>query len=119
MAEVPSVRASDAEREEVVARLRGHSVDGRLTLHVSDAFCPWNEGSYELEAEADVAQCRRSQKSPDLEIDAADLAAAYLGGNRFRVLQQAGRVVERRAGSVARADLMFATDRAPWCPSHF
>src|SRR5438105_664968 len=32
MAEVPSVRASDAEREEVVARLRGHSVDGRLTL---------------------------------------------------------------------------------------
>jgi predicted acetyltransferase len=98
---------------------RRYAVDGRLILHVSDAFCPWNEGSYELESEVDVAHCRRSNKAPDLEMNAADLAAAYLGGNRFRVLQQAGRVVERRAGSVARADLMFATDRAPWCPSHF
>jgi hypothetical protein len=32
MADVPSVRASDAEREQVVALLRAHSVDGRLTL---------------------------------------------------------------------------------------
>jgi hypothetical protein len=52
-------------------------------------------------------------------IDAADLAAAYLGGNRFLTLEQAGLLEEVRPGAVARLDALFKTDRAPWCPSHF
>ena len=57
--------------------------------------------------------------SPDLELDAADLGALYLGANRFSGLAAAGRVSEHRPGALARADSMFAGNQEPWCPSHF
>jgi predicted acetyltransferase len=98
---------------------RRYAVEGRLVLQVRDSFCSWNAGRWELAGGPGGTEVRRSDATPDLELDAADLAALYLSGNRFRTLQQAGRVVEGRAGAVARADGMFATDRAPWCPSHF
>ena len=88
-------------------------------MRVRDAFCPWNDGQFELQGGPGNAECRRHDANPDLAIDVADLAAVYLGGNRFRTLMQAGRVEELQKGAAARADAMFATDRAPWCPSHF
>lgn len=106
---------------DVAAALTGrrYSVDGRLALRVHDAFCPWNDGQVELSGAPAGADCKPNGGTPDLALDAADLAAVYLGGNRFRVLFEAGRVEELRPGAIARADAMFATDRAPWCPSHF
>jgi len=106
---------------DVAAALAGrrYSVEGRLALRVRDAFCPWNDGQVELIGGPAGAACKPNGGTPDLAIDAADLAAVYLGGNRFRVLFEAGRVEELRPGAIARADAMFATDRAPWCPSHF
>ena len=106
---------------DVAAALAGrrYAVEGRLVLRVRDEFCPWNAGSFELTGGPTSAECHRTDASPDLELDAADLGALYLGGNRFRTLQEAQRVNEVRSGSVARADAMFAIDRAPWCPSHF
>ena len=98
---------------------RRYANEGRLVLHVRDRFCPWNDGHYELNGSPDGAQCSRCSGDADIELDVADLAATYLGGNRFRTLQQAGRLTESRRGAVAQADAMFATDRAPWCPSHF
>ncbi len=51
---------------------------------------------------------------------AADaLAACYLGGNRFTTLVRAGVVEERREGAAERADTLFASPRAAWCPYHF
>ena len=84
-----------------------------------DTFCAWNDGQYELVGGTAGAECRSRDGTPDLALDAADLAALYLGGNRFRTLFEAGRVQELSPGAIARADAMFATDRAPWCPSHF
>lgn len=98
---------------------RRYAVDGRLVLRVHDAFCPWNDGHYELNGGPTNAVCEHCEGNPDLELSAADLAAVYLGGNRFRTLYEAGRIHELRRGALARADAMFATDRAPWCPSHF
>jgi predicted acetyltransferase len=98
---------------------RRYAVEGHLGLRVRDAFCPWNDGSYELVGGPAGAECKSTSGARDLELDAADLAAVYLGGNRFRALFEAGRIEELRPGAVARADAMFATDRAPWCPSHF
>jgi predicted acetyltransferase len=98
---------------------RRYAIDGRLVLRVRDAFCPWNAGQFELDGGPDAAQCEGCDTSPDLELDAADLASTYLGGNTFRVLWEAGRITELRPGAVARADAMFGTSRAPWCPSHF
>jgi len=98
---------------------RRYAVEGRLVLHVRDLFCQWNDGHYELNGSPSSAECVRCSIDPDLELDVEDLAAVYLGGNGFRTLQTAGRIRELRRGAVAEADAMFATDRAPWCPSHF
>jgi predicted acetyltransferase len=98
---------------------RRYAVEGRLVLRIRDAFCPWNDGRYELNGGPTNAACDRSTDDPDLELSAADLAAVYLGGNRFRTLHEAGRIQELHGGALARADAMFATDRTPWCPSHF
>src|SRR5947199_7275535 len=98
---------------------RRYAVDGRLVLRVRDDFCSWNDGRVELSGGPSHADCRRAEANPDLELNAADLAALYLCGTRFRTLFEAGRIQELRPGSIARADAMFATDRAPWCPSHF
>ncbi len=64
-------------------------------------------------------QVRRSDATPDLVLSAADLAAGYMGAVRFTTLVHAGRVEEQTAGGVARADRMFATRLAPWCPYSF
>ena len=106
---------------DVAAALAGrrYAIEGRVVLRVRDAFGPWNDGQYELVGGPAGAECKPTSGSSDLALDAADLAALYLGGNRFRTLFEAGRVEELRPGAIARADAMFATDRAPWCPSHF
>jgi predicted acetyltransferase len=98
---------------------RRYAAEGRLVLRIRDAFCPWNDGHFELNGGPSNAECKPCPGNPDLELSAADLAAVYLGGNRFHALNQAGRIQEIRHGAVALADAMFATDRAPWCPSHF
>jgi predicted acetyltransferase len=90
-----------------------------LVLEVRDGFCPWNEGRFALDAEADPARCEPSKAEPDLVVDAADLAAAFLGGTRFGTLHRAGRVVEVVPGAAARADAMFTWDPPPWCPELF
>ena len=98
---------------------RRYAAEGRLVLRVRDAFCPWNDGHVELNGGPSNAECNPCAGNPDLDLTAADLAAVYLGGNRFHALREAGRIQEIRHGAVALADAMFATDRAPWCPSHF
>jgi len=98
---------------------RRYAVEDRLVLRVRDEFCRWNDGHYELDGGPTNAACGHCTDDPDLELSAADLAAVYLGGNRLRTLHEAGRVQELHRGAVARADAMFATDRTPWCPSHF
>jgi len=55
----------------------------------------------------------------DIDLDVADLGAAYLGGVRFADLRAAGRVREVRPGSVELADAMFLPDRTPACSTMF
>jgi predicted acetyltransferase len=98
---------------------RRYAVDGRLVVELHDSLCPWNQGRFEIDGGPSASACERCDREPDLELTVADLGAVYLGGNRFQALQEAGRVIERRPGALARADLMFAAERIPWCPSHF
>ena len=49
----------------------------------------------------------------------ADLGAAYLGGVRFTTLARAGRVMERTAGALARADAAFASEPSAYCSTDF
>jgi predicted acetyltransferase len=106
---------------DVAAALAGrrYAVDGRLVLEIHDDFCPWNDGRYLVVGGPAGAECMPVTSDADLALDVADLGAVYLGGNRFSTLAAAGRVEEKKAGAIARADGMFASPRAPWCPSHF
>jgi predicted acetyltransferase len=98
---------------------RRYSVESEVVVEVRDSFCPWNEGRFEVHGGPDGAACRPTKRSPGLAADAADLAAAYLGGVRFSVLERAGRVHELEPGALAAADLMFGWDPLPWCPRVF
>jgi len=98
---------------------RRYAVDGTLVFAVSDNVCPELSGTYRLTV-ADGRGCaERVDAGPDLAMSIADLGAAYLGGVRFSTLARAGRVEEKTAGALNRADVMFLSDRAPWCATGF
>lgn len=94
---------------------RVYTAGGQVRIGVDDALCPWNAGTYEVGDDG----ARRVAAEPDLALTADALAACYLGGNRFTTLVRAGRIEERRPGTAARADRLFASPLAPWCPFHF
>ena len=93
----------------------------RLVFVVSDPFRPEAAGHVLLETEAEDGGATASYTAMggDLALDVADLGAAYLGGVSFALLAQAARVVELTPGSLARADRLFSTDRAPYCGTPF
>ncbi len=94
---------------------RSYADDGRIVFDVRDGFCPWNEGRWVLTG----GRAERTDADPDLRLDVADLATPYLGGFTFAQLARALRVEELTAGAIARADALFRSDRAPWCPEIF
>jgi predicted acetyltransferase len=91
---------------------RSFTADGEVVFEVVDAFCPWNEGRWTSRGERTAAE-------PELRLDVRELGSVYLGGFTFGQLERAGRVEELVPGALARADALFATDRAPWCPEIF
>jgi predicted acetyltransferase len=102
---------------DVRGALRGRSYAdaGAIVLELTDAFCPWNAGRWHIGNE----RTERTQAAADLRADATALASAYLGGFSWRQLAAACRAEELRAGAVARADALFRTELAPWCPELF
>ncbi|MCY1160209.1 MAG: family N-acetyltransferase [Citricoccus sp.] len=55
----------------------------------------------------------------DLELEVADLSAAYLGGVSAEVLRQAGRITEHRRGAAAALTGMLAQGRPVHCMTGF
>ena len=94
---------------------RSYRSDGRVTFEVRDSFCAWNEGTWTL---ADGV-AKRSSRRPDLRLGVQALGAAYLGGFSFAELSRAGLVEEAARGGLARADALFVSEPAPWCPEIF
>ncbi|MDQ3689938.1 MAG: GNAT family N-acetyltransferase [Chloroflexota bacterium] len=110
------LRIVDISSALAARRYRG---DGRLVLEVADEFCPWNDGRWSLSVESGVPIVEPTTDTPDLACDVTDVAAAYLGGFSFAQLAAAGRISELAPGGIERADALFRTDRAPWCPRTF
>jgi len=98
---------------------RRYAADGRLVLEVSDAFCDWNDGVWEVSVENGVPIVQPTTDAADLACDVTDLGAAYFGAFSLRRLADAGRVRELQPGALSRADALFRTERAPWCPRVF
>lgn len=85
---------------------------GTVTIQVRDAILPENDGTYVLGADG-VA---RVDGPGELVVDVSTLAAAFLGGVRWRQLAAAGlvEVADSSADAVSRADALFAVDEAPF-----
>ena len=98
---------------------RAYADTGSLIFDLIDPFCPWNAGRWRLEAGPGGARLAPTADPPDLRLDASDLGAAYLGGVSFSQLVRAARVEELRPGAAHRADALFHTPIAPWCPDDF
>ena len=94
---------------------RGYAAGGRVVFEVTDAFCPWNEGRWDLTD----GTATRTDDEPDLRLDVTSLGSVFLGGFTFAQLRRALRLEELRSGAVERADRIFRTDVAPWCPEIF
>lgn len=95
--------------------LRGYASDDSVVFEVADEFCPWNEGRWEVGPEG----AERTKAAPDLRLGVDMLGSAYPGGFTFAELERADRVEELRDGGLARADVLFRSDRHPWCPEIF
>ena len=66
-----------------------------------------------------MGRAKRTTADAQLRLDVSALGCAYLGAFSFSGLVRGGRVEELRRGAAARADAMFAAERAPWCPEIF
>ena len=105
---------------EAALSTRSYAGDGRLRLELTDAFLPENAGRWEIEVTEGKAHVGRDDSGgPDLRLDVADLASAFLGGFSFSRLARAGRVEELVEGALEHADTLFRTRFGPWCPEIF
>lgn len=90
-----------------------------VTIAVTDDLLPANTGWYRISASGARRLDQTLDQTPDLSLDVAALGAGYLGGTLWWQLAQAGRVVEHRPGSLALAERLFGTDRAPFAGTMF
>jgi predicted acetyltransferase len=90
-----------------------------VVFELADEVCPWNAGRWALRWDGSTATCARTATPAGLELGAAELGAAYLGGSTFDELARAGRVIELRGGALAPVSRAFQGERAPWCPEIF
>jgi predicted acetyltransferase len=89
--------------------------DGEIVLEVDDSFLPENAGRWRITPDGAV----RTDEAADLRLDVTCVGSVYLGGFTFRELLAASRVVELTDGAADRADALFDTNIAPWCPEIF
>lgn len=89
---------------------RTYSAAGQVVIRLTDEFCPWTEGNYELRVDSHgMATCEETGQDPDVTLPVASLGAIYMGAHYLADLQRAGRVTEHKSGTVAQIDTMFPT----------
>ncbi len=98
---------------------RTYAGSGTLVLDITDALIDSNAGRWQLTVDDGQGSVSRTTAEPDLELDIATLAAAYLGAFRLGDLALAGRVRECRPGTLQAADALFTSARSPWCSTGF
>ena len=98
---------------------RTYSAHDSIVFDVHDRHLSSNTGHWRLTSGPDGSHCESTDAAPDLSVDIAHLGAAFLGNQRFHRLVRAGLVQQHTEGAAVRADRMFFTEPAPWCPQEF
>lgn len=99
--------------------LRRYAAPVDVVLDVTDEFCPWNTGRWQLRGGPDGAECESTTAPADIAISVRDLGAVYLGGVSLQALASAGLVRELTPGSVHHAAVAFGWPIAPGVPDDF
>jgi predicted acetyltransferase len=97
---------------------RGFARDGSISIEVHDPLLEANSGTWRVEVDGGRARATKTTDDGAIRLGMPELAAVYLGQFTFVQMLAAGRVAGA-ADAVARADEMWRTDRAPWCPEIF
>jgi predicted acetyltransferase len=89
--------------------------EGEVVLELMDAFMPSNAGRWRVAA----GGAEQTDARAELALDVTALGSVYLGGFTFGDLVRGSRAQELVPGAVERADALFASSVAPWCPEIF
>jgi predicted acetyltransferase len=102
------IRPDDLDR---TLAARQYSADGSLRVDVDGNV-------HELRVDSGRATSSRVEKAPELRMNRSAVGAILLGNVAPSQLARAG-LIQGDAAALARADRMFATATAPWCPEIF
>jgi predicted acetyltransferase len=97
---------------------RTFATDGSLVMRVVDEFCPWNDGTYQLDVVDGMATCERVVAESSVAMSVGTLGALYMGGRDSLGLARAG-LIGGDSGAVARLGAFFRNSPDPWCPEIF
>ena len=100
---------------EAALSARSYRPEGSVVIEVADEFCPWNAGRWRIGCDG----VDRTGDAPALRCDVTALGSVYLGGFTWTRLARALRVQELTSGAAVRADMIFQSTSAPWCPEIF
>ncbi|MGE0549238.1 MAG: GNAT family N-acetyltransferase [Kofleriaceae bacterium] len=90
---------------------RSYESDGTLRFAVDDQ-------SWELSVRDGRGACTATTQAPELRLDRPSLGSLYLGGTSASQLARAD-VIQGEPNAITRADRLFMSAIAPWCPEVF
>jgi predicted acetyltransferase len=90
-----------------------------MVLEIHDGLLADCAGRWRLRSNSESTTCARTADPADLSLSIAALGSAYLGGQAFTRLADAGLVTEQTPGAVVSATVAFSATRQPWCPFVF
>lgn len=96
---------------------RTYSSRESIVLEIDDDVCPRNTGCYRLDGA--TGRATHTHEHADIRLPISSLGSAYLGGLSFSRLAEVGAVEAKTDGALEKADGLFRTHRAPWCPEIF
>ncbi|MGI8550817.1 MAG: GNAT family N-acetyltransferase [Dehalococcoidia bacterium] len=98
---------------------RGYDDDGRIRLGIEDELCPWNNGVWEVQANAGTGTVRRQNAEPEIRLSPRALAVLSSGCANATSLAAAGLITADDTAALPRADRLFAVSAAPLCLDGF
>jgi predicted acetyltransferase len=97
---------------------RSYAAEGSVVFNVKDDFCAWNSGRWRLDGAGGGGSVTSTTDDGDVSLDVQALGSVYLGAVTFASLARANQA-HGSPDAIARADALFRTDAAPWCPEVF
>jgi predicted acetyltransferase len=105
------LRVVDIEKA-VAARPAGPGPDGAMTMAITDAAAPWNQGTWHIECSGRRLSARKAVGAGDLSMEAATFAAVYDGFMKASEAVRAG-LAEGAPDAARLADRLFASEYLP------